>query len=318
MKVNEVCKLGKGAYGLVDAPYLWYMAITEELQRLGFTQSPFDPCMYVLKHTKTGQLEGVLGLHVDGGICGGTSYFLEKLDKLDAKYPLGSRKIHQFTFTGIEMQQLPNYSIHMSQSKYIRAIQPIHSKPERRKQLESPVIEDERQDLRALIGSLQYGAVHTRPVLASRLSNLQSFINKAAIETLITANQSVHEAKRHHEVTIKIQPIPVSDFRFLALSDVSFASKSNPSSHTGMLTMGTHKDIGKNVSCPVGPLAWGCKKIQRVVTSTLAAETVSLNSFLDQLSWMRLCWGWLLNTTSMGNNQQKRCKTIPKRIPLPQ
>ena len=68
------------------------------------------------------------------------------------------------------MQQVPNYSIHISQSKYIRAIQPIHIKPERRKQLESPVTEDERQDLRALIGSLQYGAVHTRPDLASRLT----------------------------------------------------------------------------------------------------------------------------------------------------
>ena len=70
MKVDEVCKLEKGAYGLVDAPYLWYMAITEELQRLGFIQSPFDPCMYFLKHPKAGQLEGVLGLHVDESSAG--------------------------------------------------------------------------------------------------------------------------------------------------------------------------------------------------------------------------------------------------------
>ena len=31
LKTNEVCKLEKGAYGLVDAPYMWFMAITEEL-----------------------------------------------------------------------------------------------------------------------------------------------------------------------------------------------------------------------------------------------------------------------------------------------
>ena len=92
MKADEVCKLEKGAYGLVDAPYLWYMAITEELQRLGFIQSPFDPCMYVLKHPETGQLEGVLGLHVDDGICGASSYFVEKLDQLEAKHPFGSKK----------------------------------------------------------------------------------------------------------------------------------------------------------------------------------------------------------------------------------
>ena len=73
LKTNEVCKLEKGAYGLVDAPFLWYIAISEELLKLGFVQSPFDPCLHVLKHPKTGQLEGVLGLHVDDGICGGGS-----------------------------------------------------------------------------------------------------------------------------------------------------------------------------------------------------------------------------------------------------
>lgn len=60
------------------------------------------------------------------------------------------------------------------------------------------------------------------------------------------ANQTLHEAKRHHQTTIKIHPSPVRDFRFLAFSDESFATKTNSSSHTGMLIMGTHK-----VSCPV-------------------------------------------------------------------
>ena len=310
MTPEEVCKLEKGAYGLVDAPYLWFLAISEELQKLGFVQSPFDPCLYVLH--RNGNLEGILGLHVDDGICGGSKFFQEKINQLEAKYPFGSKKIRNFTFTGIEMQQLPNHSIHMSQAKYVRAISPIHIKLDRRKQSESPVTEEERQELRALIGSLQYGAVHTRPDLASRLSNLQSAINRATVETLISANQALHEAKKYSEVTIKIQPIPIKDFRFLAFSDASFASKSNPSSHTGMLIMGTHKEIGKNVTCPVSPLAWGCKKIQRVVTSTLAAETVSLNTVLDQLSWMRLCWGWLLDPTIKWKQPSKTLKELPE------
>ena len=48
--------------------------------------------------------------------------------------------------------------------------------------------------------------------------------------------------------------------------------------------------------CLVLYLAWGYKKIQRVATSTLAAKTV-LNSVLDHLSWMRLCWAWMLGPT---------------------
>ena len=190
LKPGEICKLEKGAYGLVDAPYLWYVAITEELQRLGFISSPFDPCMFNLKHPQHGTVEGVLGLHVDDGICGGTPYFNSVLDKLEQKYPFGTKKMKQFTFTGIEMQQLPDHSIHMSQSKYIRAINPIQIPAERKKSPNAEVTESERQDLRALIGSLQYASVHTRPDLSSRLSNLQSQINKSTVETLIQANQT--------------------------------------------------------------------------------------------------------------------------------
>ena len=38
LATNEVCKLEKGAYGLIDAPYQWFQAISEALINLGFTQ----------------------------------------------------------------------------------------------------------------------------------------------------------------------------------------------------------------------------------------------------------------------------------------
>ena len=79
---------------------------------------------------------------------------------------------------------------------------------------------------------------------------------------------------------------------FASYSCMGVVDLSNPNSHTGSLIMATQEDIGNNTKCPVNPLSWGCKKIPRVATSTLAAET-SLNSVLDQLSWVRLCWAWI-------------------------
>ena len=140
------------------------------------------------------------------------------------------------------MQQHANKSISLSQSKYVRDIASIHISQERRRDLNAEVNPKER--------------------------HLQSAINRATVETLITANQTLHLAKKHHDVEIKIQPIPIDALRFLAFSDASFASANNPSSHTGCMIMSTHADIRKNVTCPVSPLVWGCKKIQRVVTST--------------------------------------------------
>ena len=63
-------------------------------------------------------------------------------------------------------------------------------KPERRAQEDQPVTEVERHQLRGIIGSLQYAAVHTRPDLSSALSHLQSEINKATIGTLGDGQQS--------------------------------------------------------------------------------------------------------------------------------
>ena len=212
------------------------------------------------------------------------------------------------------MHQHANKSTSLSQSKYVREINPIAIDPSRKKDPLQEVTTKERQDLRALIGSLQYASVHTRPDISSRLSHLQSAINKATVETLMMANQTLHIAKKHHDVEIKIQPIPLEALRFLAFSDASFASANNPSSHTGCMIMCTHADICKNVTCPVSPMVWGCKKIQRVVTSTLAAETVSLHTVLDQLSWVKLCWAWMLNPKTEWRKPTETLKQLPSAV----
>ena len=314
LKPGEICQLVKGAYGLVDAPYLWYKTLQKELVDLGFRTTPFDPCTFVL-YDKTGcKPQGILGIHVDDGLCGGNEYFMNQIQKLESKYPFGSKKMGTFTFTGIDLHQNPDKSIELSQSKYVRGIQPIAINAKKKENPEVAVSEEERQALRGLIGSLQYASVHTRPDLASRLSSLQSQINSATIGTLVMANKVLHEAKRYHEVTIRIQPIAPGDVRFLAFTDASFASKKSPDSQAGSIILATHKNIDKNISCPVSPLACGSKKIQKVVTSTLAAETMSLSSNLDQLSWIRLYWGWLYQPTEGWKHPADMLMQLPNAV----
>ena len=312
LKPNEICRLTKSAYGLIDAPFLWFQALKEELMQLGFEQSPFCPCTFILRCPITHAPEGIIGVHVDDGLCGGNQRFMSKLRELERKYPFGSQKMGQFTFTGIDMFQHPNKAITLSQSNYVKAITPIKVSLERRKDETTPINAEEKMALRGLIGSLQYASVHTRPDLASRLSFLQSDINSATIATLLEANRTLHEAKRHSNVSITIHPIACDDLRFLAFSDASFASKKTPDSHTGCIIMSTHTEIGNNTTCVVNPISWGCKKIQRVVTSTLVAETVSLSTVLDQLSWIRSCWAWLLDNRVPWQKPEKALLELPE------
>ena len=309
---HEICRLTKSAYGLVDAPYLWYQALKKKLLELDFQESPFCPCTFVLRDPVTQEPEGVLGIHVDDGLGAGNQRFQSKIDELEKTFPFGSKKTGKFTFTGIDLQQNADHSISMSQSSYVRNIQAIPISQERRHCPEEAITEREQQDLRALVGSLQYAAVHTRPDISSRLSHLQSTINKACVKDLIEGNKVLHEAKREHDLKITIQSIKCEDLRFLAFSDASFSSPKIPDSHAGNIILSTHKEIASNSQCPISPLSWGCKKIQRVVVSTLAAETMAMTSALDQLSWMRLYWAWLLDPSCQWQKPEQSLTKLPE------
>lgn len=309
---HELCKLTKSAYGLVDAPFLWYQALKKRLLQLEFQESPFCPCTFVLRNSQTQEIEGVLGIHVDDGLGAGNTRFQEKIAELEKVFPFGSKKMGKFTFTGIDLQQHPDHSITMSQSTYVRNIQPINIEHSRRLQLDESITSSEQQDLRALVGSLQYAAVHTRPDISSRLTYLQSLINKACVKDLIEGNKILHEAKKEHDLKITIQPIRCEDLRFLMFSDASFSSPKIPDSHAGHIILTTHKDIAQNCQCPISPISWGCKKIQRVVVSTLAAETMAMTSSLDQLSWLRLYWAWLLNPQCNWQKPEQTLASLPE------
>lgn len=141
---------------------------------------------------------------------------------------------------------------------------------------------------------------------------MQSSINKACVKDLIEGNKVLHEAKKEHDLKITIQSIRCEDLRFLAFSDASFSSPKIPDSHAGNIILATHKDIARNCQCPISPLSWGCKKIQRVVVSTLAAETMAMTSALDQLSWLRLYWAWILNPDCKWQKPEEALAKLPE------
>ena len=92
MGEGDQCLLEGGAYGRIDAPFLWFQTFKDTPEELGFLQCPFDACTFMLVTPgKEGpKVHGVLGIHVDDGIGGGDRYFKDVIDKLRAKYSFGS------------------------------------------------------------------------------------------------------------------------------------------------------------------------------------------------------------------------------------
>ena len=146
LKEEETCELLKSAYGLVNAPYLWYQELKDELLRLKFRMSPLDPCLFSLAD-ENGNVHGLLGIHVDDGLCCGNSVFSKTIDKLEEKFPFGSKRDTDFTFTGIHIHQDQQWKIHLDQKDYVLGIPPISIDRHRRKNEQTLVSETERQGL---------------------------------------------------------------------------------------------------------------------------------------------------------------------------
>ena len=313
MRENEVCELLKSAYGLVNAPYLWYQELKECLQELHFSMSPLDPCLFTLADSN-GFVHGALGVHVDDGLCAGDHFFLQTLEKLEKRFPFGSKRNGDFTFTGIHVCQDEQHNIHLDQEDYVMNIEPIRIDRSRRKLEQAEVTEEEKQGLRGLIGSLQYAASNTRPDISARLSLLQSRINCARIIDLLEANRLLGDAKKNSQVKITISSIPEDKVRMIAYSDASFATREKQQSQKGNLILAAHADVFHQKIATASPLTWSSKKIGRVVASTLAAETFALSHAVDALNWIRLAWEWIRNPLTPWQKPEEVWRQAPPGI----
>ena len=297
MTGNDQCALDGGAYGRIDAPYLWYCEFRDELLRQGCTQCPLDPCvfgMYTKDHHGKAQCHGTLGIHVDDEIAGGDEKFLAMLKRVESRFKFGSFEKPSFKYTGIDFRQWDDCSIEYDQIGYIEKIAPISVTKGRRSQPNAELNDAERSELRSLVGALQYAAVHTRPDISAKVGELQSAVCRATVNELLTANKVLAEAKQN-PVSLMVLPIAPGDVTYCAFSDASSLSNKQNCAHQGTLIFATTPALLDNQRSVVAPVAWTSKRIPRVVRSTLGAEAAALCNSVDRLMWIRVLWAWVRN-----------------------
>ena len=211
MTNEQVCLLEGNAYGRVDTPLLFYREFRKCLEAVGFTAHPLDNCLYLLRDPHNPSiLNGIVGTHVDDGLGAGNEEFSRALQLLQKKLPFGSHEKQKFRVTGLEIEQLPDFSIRVSQEKYVHRISPIDIPKSRRSELglEGCKNPTEMNQLCGLCGSLQYAAVHSRPDIAAKVSQLQKRIPTASFHTLLDANKVLREAQDHAATSVNCKTNP--------------------------------------------------------------------------------------------------------------
>ena len=268
---GKLWKLNKCVYGLTDASRTWYFRVKEELLSNGCQQSTIDPAFFYWYYDN--KLSGVFMIHVDDFIWAGIPQFESSIiNQLRLTFEIGKQFHDDFKYIGLNIKQEGNCII-MDQYDYIDELKPVSVA---RGDKTAPLHKDEINQLRSVIGQINWVSSQTRPDLSFDHLDLSVSIKHPTVHDLQRASKMITKLKTS-ECHIKFSPLTdMNNVRFGVYSDASYGNLSDGFSSAAGYIIFLY-DVKRNCC----PLTWKSKKIQRVVKSTLAAETLSLVEALD-------------------------------------
>ena len=139
---------------------------------------------------------------------------------------------------------------------------PIQISKTRRFENNSPIAPNELHQLRALCGSLQYSAIHSRrPDIATKVACLQKGITTATVDTLLEGNRVLREAQQFANTAVIVRPLVFDQVCFASFGDASFASAKQLSAQQGLFIMVCTPKLAKNETTEFTPMVWHSKRI---------------------------------------------------------
>ena len=184
----------KTVYGLSDAPRVWFLRLRDELLKLNVKQSTYDQGLFFWYND--GKLEGIMVCFVDDQLWGGSPNFEEKvIEKLRNIFDINYEHSSAFKYVGIDLKQGCDGSISINQESYLKSINSFSVDKTRSSQKEECVTESEKQQLRMVVGQLNWLSGISRPDISFRVSELSSSIKDAKVSDLLKANKALRYVK---------------------------------------------------------------------------------------------------------------------------
>lgn len=284
---ETLVRIVSGVYGLVDAPLHWRKSLVQDLHALGYYESKLDPCIFKL-HAKDGELLGAVAVEVDDLFMVGGEAHERKMRSLRDKYKFGKwvelkKEKEGCSFNGRRIRQGEDSGFVIDMEKFIaERLNPISLEKGRASKKKEEATEEERHAARAACGALNWLSKEGRPDAAGPSSLLSSRLGMLTVEDLVSINEVIKVLKENADLTIKIQPL--KQMRLSVITDASFAN-SGFHSQGGHLVVAHEKELANGELVTANVITWRSGKLQRVVNSTLAAETQSLSRGLGDLPW---------------------------------
>ena len=228
--------MNKSAYGLCDAPLLWWQEAGRRLRVLKMHRHQLDKCCYMM-YDSEGVIVVMLILHVDDMLIGVkkgqpiVEHFIAELRKL---FDFGKwqelqigKPIH---YCGGRVSLKADGSILLDFEEYLKKVIPITVGKGRNP--EDKMTPAEVSKARGLLGALQWPATQACPHLNASVSLLAADISDGKVKVMLELNKTLRFAKQAADFKLVMKEVftDVNDLCYIAFSDAAFGVRSDGAS----------------------------------------------------------------------------------------
>ena len=296
-------KMNKSAYGLCDAPLLWWKEADRRLRQLRMVRHRLDKCCYMLYDDQM-QLVTLLILHVDDILLG-----VDKHSQVVKTFILGLKKAFDFGkwdeltverpvhYCGGRICLLKDGSVSLDFQEYVRKVMPVTIAKGRKS--EDFMTASEISKARGLLGALQWPATQACPHLNATVSLVAADISNGKIKVLEELNKALRFAKSATSFRLVMRKVvdELAEMCFICYSDAAFGVRSDGASQGGFILVMTSRKALKGESVPYNIVGWRSFKLNRVCRSSLSAESQACSVSLDELVMVKTLAALMFNST---------------------
>ena len=189
---SSLIQLNAAVFGLVNAPSARRKTIVGGIEDLGDRGSCYDTCIFCLMDESGPQ--GHVLIEVDDPATHGNTAHAENMAKLQKTFKFGKRKSiynSEGDYAGRTVIQDQSCGFHIHPAKFVREpLSPIVIPKGRRSDKKSERSDGEKNQLRAVWGSVNWVQRETRPDVSALASLGMGSINRSTVQDLCDANTS--------------------------------------------------------------------------------------------------------------------------------
>ena len=289
---HKVCKLRKSLYGLKQSARCWNMTLDRYLKESGYVQSTADPCIYCKSENKSGKNSLIMiAVYVDDAIMASNDMAMLTSEKLNLSKMFEMEDLGEIHYClGMSVKRDRKAKVLMiNQKTYLENVlkkfgmqdcKPISTPMEVTARYEK-LADDEKtvniKEYQAMIGSLTYASISTRPDLSAAVGALSQFMTKPGQQHLKGIKRVLRYVKGTLDYGLRFDCSSNEEFNLYGYSDSDWAGDVS----TRISTSGYIFRLGG------ATISWKSKRQATVALSSTEAEYIALCAASQEVVWLR-------------------------------